>query len=198
MNKFGSLILGILIISFASCATTKRPYPSAYYQCEKTGEIFAISKSIDEDNLVCPDKTCGAKLIKVASYKRYGSGLNTRYGYNDPWEVGYSGPYVGSRSYLGFGFHRGGLHHHHHHNKHDGGRPNSKPKDSDRTFSKNIPNSSNGSSTPSRPPSPSPTPSNSNSSRSFSKNIPSSRPSSSSSQSSSKSFSKNIPSKKSN
>ena len=196
MNKFGSLILGILIISFASCATTKRPYPSAYYQCEKTGEIFAISKSIDENNLVCPDKTCGAKLIKVASYKRYGSGLNTRYGYNDPWEVGYSGPYVGSRSYLGFGFHRGGLHHHH--NKHDGGRPNSKPKDSDRTFSKNIPNSSNGSSTPSRPPSPNPTPSNSNSSRSFSKNIPSSRPSSSSSQSSSKSFSKNIPSKKSN
>ena len=193
MNNLCLIALILSTFIFASCSTTKRAYPAAYYQCETCGEAFEISKSIDVEKLSCPDKSCGGKVQKVATYKKYGSGLNTRYGYDDPWEVGYSGPYVGSRSYLGFGFHRGGQHHHHHHYKHDGGRPNSKPKDSNKVFSKNIPNSNNSSATTSRPPSPSP--SNTSSSKSFSKNIPSSRPSNSNS---SKSFSKSIPSKKSN
>ena len=104
MNKYIVLSLSALVIFFTSCATTKRQYPTSNYQCEKTGEIFEISNTIDEENLICPDKTCGGKLVKVASYKRYGSGLNTRYGYSDPWRVGYSGPYVTRRSFLVWAF----------------------------------------------------------------------------------------------
>ena len=74
MNKYIVLSFSALVIFFTSCATTKRTYPAAFYQCEKCGETFEISKSIDEQNLSCPDKTCGGKLVKVASYKRYGSG----------------------------------------------------------------------------------------------------------------------------
>ena len=127
MNKFSYITLSFLTIFLISCQTTKRPYPSAYYQCEKCGETFEISKSIDEKDLACPDKSCEGKVQKVASYKRYGSGLNTRYGYSDPWEVGYSGPYVGSRGFLGVGFHGGG---HHHHYYHDDRHSKSGPKKS--------------------------------------------------------------------
>ena len=160
MNKYIVLSLSALVIFFTSCATTKRQYPTSNYQCEKTGEIFEISNTIDEENLICPDKTCGGKLVKVASYKRYGSGLNTRYGYSDPWRVGYSGPYVTRRSFFGMGFHSGG-HHHHHHYHHD--NKNSKPSKSEpKSFSKRIPTKSSGSSSSN----------NSASGSGFSKNIP--------------------------
>ena len=128
MNLYIVILFSTLLIFLTSCATTKREYPTSSYQCQKTGEIFEISNSIDEGNLICPDKTCGGKLVKVASYRRYGSGLNTRYGYSDPWRVGYSGPYVNRRSFFGMGFHSG---HHHHHYYHDDKRSksgSSKPK----------------------------------------------------------------------
>ena len=128
MNRYIVILFSALLIFLTSCATTKRQYPTSSYQCQKTGEIFEISNSIDEGNLICPDKTCGGKLVKVASYRRYGSGLNTRYGYSDPWRVGYSGPYVNRRNFFGMGFHSG---HHHHHYYHDGKRSksgSSKPK----------------------------------------------------------------------
>lgn len=128
MNLYIVILFSTLLIFLTSCATTKREYPTSSYQCQKTGEIFEISNSIDEGNLICPDKTCGGKLVKVASYRRYGSGLNTRYGYSDPWRVGYSGPYVNRRSFFGMGFHSG---HHHHHYYHDDKRSKSgsnKPK----------------------------------------------------------------------
>ena len=128
MNKYIVLSLSALVIFFTSCTTTKRQYPTSNYQCEKTGEIFEISNTINEENLICPDKTCGGKLVKVASYRRFGSGLNTRYGYSDPWRVGYSGPYVNRRNFFGMGFHSG---HHHHHYYHDDKRSksgSSKPK----------------------------------------------------------------------
>ena len=128
MNRYIVILFSALLIFLTSCATTKRQYPTSSYQCEKTGEIFEISNSIDEGNLICPDKTCGGKLVKVASYRRYGSGLNTRYGYSDPWRVGYSGPYVNRRNFFGMGFHSG---HHHHHYYHDDKRSksgSSKPK----------------------------------------------------------------------
>ena len=138
MNKYIVLSLSALVIFFTSCATTKRTYPAAFYQCEKCGETFEISKSIDEQNLSCPDKTCGGKLVKVASYKRYGSGLNTRYGYSDPWSVGYSGPYVNRRSFFGMGFHGGGHHHHHHYHESKPSKP--KPRSIARTVqNKTIP-----------------------------------------------------------
>ena len=116
MNRYIVILFSALLIFLTSCATTKREYPTSSYQCEKTGEIFEISNSINEGNLICPDKTCGGKLVKVASYRRYGSGLNTRYGYSDPWRVGYSGPYVNRRNFFGMGFHSG--HHHHHYYYH--------------------------------------------------------------------------------
>ena len=128
MNQYIVILFSTLLIFLTSCATTKREYPTSSYQCQKTGEIFEISNSIDEGNLICPDKTCGGKLVKVASYRRYGSGLNTRYGYSDPWRVGYSGPYVNRRNFFGMGFHSG---HHHHHYYHDDKRSksgSSKPK----------------------------------------------------------------------
>ena len=128
MNLYIVILFSTLLIFLTSCATTKREYPTSSYQCQKTGEIFEISNSIDEGNLICPDKTCGGKLVKVASYRRYGSGLNTRYGYSDPWRVGYSGPYVNRRNFFGMGFHSG---HHHHHYYHDDKRSksgSSKPK----------------------------------------------------------------------
>ena len=128
MNRYIVILFSALLIFFTSCTTTKRQYPTSSYQCQKTGEIFEISNSIDEGNLICPDKTCGGKLVKVASYRRYGSGLNTRYGYSDPWRVGYSGPYVNRRNFFGMGFHSG---HHHHHYYHDDKRSksgSSKPK----------------------------------------------------------------------
>ena len=128
MNRYIVILFSTLLIFLTSCATTKREYPTSSYQCQKTGEIFEISNSIDEGNLICPDKTCGGKLVKVASYRRYGSGLNTRYGYSDPWRVGYSGPYVNRRNFFGMGFHSG---HHHHHYYHDDKRSksgSSKPK----------------------------------------------------------------------
>ena len=128
MNLYIVILFSTLLIFLTSCATTKREYPTSSYQCQKTGEIFEISNSIDEGNLICPDKTCGGKLVKVASYRRYGSGLNTRYGYSDPWRVGYSGPYVNRRNFFGMGFHSG---HHHHHYFHDDKRSksgSSKPK----------------------------------------------------------------------
>lgn len=128
MNRYIVILFSALLIFLTSCATTKRQYPTSSYQCQKTGEIFEISNSIDEGNLICPDKTCGGKLVKVASYRRYGSGLNTRYGYSDPWRVGYSGPYVNRRNFFGMGFHSG---HHHHHYYHDDKRSksgSSKPK----------------------------------------------------------------------
>ena len=128
MNRYIVILFSTLLIFLTSCATTKRQYPTSSYQCQKTGEIFEISNSIDEGNLICPDKTCGGKLVKVASYRRYGSGLNTRYGYSDPWRVGYSGPYVNRRNFFGMGFHSG---HHHHHYYHDDKRSksgSSKPK----------------------------------------------------------------------
>ena len=128
MNRYIVILFSALLIFLTSCATTKRQYPTSSYQCERTGEIFEISNSIDEGNLICPDKTCGGKLVKVASYRRYGSGLNTRYGYSDPWRVGYSGPYVNRRNFFGMGFHSG---HHHHHYYHDDKRSksgSSKPK----------------------------------------------------------------------
>ena len=128
MNRYIVILFSTLLIFLTSCATTKREYPTSSYQCQKTGEIFEISNSIDEGNLICPDKTCGGKLVKVASYRRYGSGLNTRYGYSDPWRVGYSGPYVNRRNFFGMGFHSG---HHHHHYYHDDKRSKSgwsKPK----------------------------------------------------------------------
>ena len=128
MNRYIVILFSALLIFFTSCATTKRQYPTSSYQCQKTGEIFEISNSIDEGNLICPDNTCGGKLVKVASYRRYGSGLNTRYGYSDPWRVGYSGPYVNRRNFFGMGFHSG---HHHHHYYHDDKRSksgSSKPK----------------------------------------------------------------------
>ena len=128
MNIYIVILFSTLLIFLTSCATTKREYPTSSYQCQKTGEIFEISNSIDEGNLICPDKTCGGKLVKVASYRRYGSGLNTRYGYSDPWRVGYSGPYVNRRNFFGMGFHSG---HHHHHYYHDDKRSksgSSKPK----------------------------------------------------------------------
>ena len=128
MNRYIVILFSALLIFLTSCATTKREYPTSSYQCEKTGEIFEISNSINEGNLICPDKTCGGKLVKVASYRRYGSGLNTRYGYSDPWRVGYSGPYVNRRNFFGMGFHSG---HHHHHYYHDDKRSksgSSKPK----------------------------------------------------------------------
>lgn len=144
MNKYIVLSLSALVIFFTSCATTKRTYPAAFYQCEKCGETFEISKSIDEQNLSCPDKTCGGKLVKVASYKRYGSGLNTRYGYSDPWSVGYSGPYVNRRSFFGMGFHGGGHHHHHHYHESKPSKPsNPKPRSTARTVqNKTIPSTS--------------------------------------------------------
>ena len=128
MNRYIVILFSTLLIFLTSCATTKREYPTSSYQCQKTGEIFEISNSIDEGNLICPDKTCGGKLVKVASYRRYGSGLNTRYGYSDPWRVGYSGPYVNRRNFFGMGFHSG---HHLHHYYHDDKRSksgSSKPK----------------------------------------------------------------------
>ena len=128
MNRYIVILFSTLLIFLTSCATTKREYPTSSYQCQKTGEIFEISNSIDEGNLICPDKTCGGKLVKVASYRRYGSGLNTRYGFSDPWRVGYSGPYVNRRNFFGMGFHSG---HHHHHYYHDDKRSksgSSKPK----------------------------------------------------------------------
>lgn len=128
MNIYIVILFSTLLIFLTSCATTKREYPTSSYQCQKTGEIFEISNSIDEGNLICPDKTCGGKLVKVASYRRYGSGLNTRYGFSDPWRVGYSGPYVNRRNFFGMGFHSG---HHHHHYYHDDKRSksgSSKPK----------------------------------------------------------------------
>ena len=128
MNLYIVILFSTLLIFLTSCATTKREYPTSSYQCQKTGEIFEISNSIDEGNLICPDKTCGGKLVKVASYRRYGSGLNTRYGFSDPWRVGYSGPYVNRRNFFGMGFHSG---HHHHHYYHDDKRSksgSSKPK----------------------------------------------------------------------
>ena len=166
MNRYIVILFSTLLIFLTSCATTKRQYPTSSYQCQKTGEIFEISNSIDEENLICPDKNCGGKLVKVASYRRYGSGLNTRYGYSDPWRVGYSGPYVNRRSFFGMGFHSG---HHHHHYYHDDKRSKSGSKKSSGPFSKNIPTSGNNSSGPST------------NSKSFSKNIPgsSSKPSSS-------------------
>ena len=178
MNKYIVLSLSALVIFFTSCATTKRQYPTSNYQCEKTGEIFEISNTIDEENLICPDKTCGGKLVKVASYKRYGSGLNTRYGYSDPWRVGYSGPYVTRRSFFGMGFHSGGHHHHHYH--HD--NKNSKPSKSEpKSFSKRIPTKSSGSSSSN----------NSASGSGFSKSIPNrSNASSSNNSGSQKSFSR--------
>ena len=139
MNQYIVILFSTLLIFLTSCATTKREYPTSSYQCQKTGEIFEISNSIDEGNLICPDKTCGGKLVKVASYRRYGSGLNTRYGYSDPWRVGYSGPYVNRRSFFGMGFHSG---HHHHHYYHDDKRSKSGSKKSSGPFSKNIPTSS--------------------------------------------------------
>ena len=128
MNRYIVILFSALLIFLTSCATTKRQYPTSSYQCQKTGEIFEISNSIDEGNLICPDKTCGGKLVKVASYRRYGSGLNTRYGYSDPWRVGYSGPSVNRRNCFGMGFHSG---HHPHHYYHDDKRSksgSSKPK----------------------------------------------------------------------
>ena len=212
MNRYIVILFSTLLIFLTSCATTKREYPTSSYQCQKTGEIFEISNSIDEGNLICPDKTCGGKLVKVASYRRYGSGLNTRYGYSDPWSVGYSGPYVNRRSFFGMGFHSG---HHHHHYYHDDKRSKSGSKKSSGPFSKNIPTSGNNSSGPSTnsksfsknipgsssKPSSSPSPgrpsSSSSSSKNFSRSIPSSSSSSSRSSGGSKSFSKSIPSKSS-
>lgn len=181
MKKISYIIISFLTMSLISCKTTNRPYPAAYYQCDKCGEAFEISKSIDEKDLECPDKTCEGKVQKVASYRRYGSGLNTRYGYSDPWDVGYSGPYVGSRGFLGIGFHGGG--HHHHHYSHDR-HSKSGPKKSNRTPARKIVNSDSsksnsppmrrlhsGSSSNNAP---------SNSSKSFSRSIPSRNSSSSS------------------
>ncbi len=194
MNKFSYTILGFLAVFFISCKTTKRPYPTAYYQCDKCGEAFEISKSIDEKDLTCPDKSCAGKVQKVASYKKYGSGLNTRYGYSDPWEVGYSGPYVGSRGFFGGGFYRGG---HHHHYYHDDKHSKSGSKNSNRPPSRRIVNSDNsnsnsppmrrlhsGSSSGNAP---------SNSSKGFSRSIPSR----SSNSSSGSSPSRSIPSRSS-
>ena len=128
MNRYIVILFSTLLIFLTSCATTKREYPTSSYQCQKTGEIFEISNSIDEGNLICPDKTCGGKLVKVASYRRYGSGLNTRYGYSDPWRVGYSGPYVNRRNFFGMGFHSGHHHHHYYHDEKRSKSGSSKPK----------------------------------------------------------------------
>ena len=128
MNRYIVILFSALLIFLTSCATTKREYPTSSYQCEKTGEIFEISNSINEGNLICPDKTCGGKLVKVASYRRYGSGLNTRYGYSDPWRVGYSGPYVNRRNFFGMGFHSGHHHHHYYHDEKRSKSGSSKPK----------------------------------------------------------------------
>ena len=177
MNRYIVILFSTLLIFLTSCATTKREYPTSSYQCQKTGEIFEISNSIDEGNLICPDKTCGGKLVKVASYRRYGSGLNTRYGYSDPWRVGYSGPYVNRRNFFGMGFHSG---HHHHHYYHDDKRSksgSSKPKNIPqsrpnfpRPSAKNVSNSnpSPGASTNSGSPSRSSSSSNSSPSKSSS------------------------------
>ena len=56
-----------------------------------------------------------------ASYKRHGSGYNTRYGYSDPWEVGSVSPYYRpsrpyQNSFFGFGSYHG---HHHHQARHE-------------------------------------------------------------------------------
>ena len=197
MKKINYIVLSFLTIFLISCQTNKRPYPSAYYQCEKCGEAFEISKSIDENNLSCPDKSCEGKVQKIASYKRYGSGLNTRYGYSDPWEVGYSGPYVGSRGFLGVGFHGGG---HHHHYYHDDRHSKSGSKKSNRPPARRIVNSdkSNSNSAPMKRihsgSSSSHTPSSS--SRSPSRSIPS-KSSNGGSSNSSRSPSRSIPSKSS-
>ena len=175
MNRYIVILFSALLIFLTSCATTKRQYPTSSYQCQKTGEIFEISNSIDEGNLICPDKTCGGKLVKVASYRRYGSGLNTRYGYSDPWRVGYSGPYVNRRNFFGMGFHSG---HHHHHYYHDDKRSksgSSKPKNIPqsrpnfpRPSAKNVSNPNPGASSNSGSPSRSSSSSNSSPSKSSS------------------------------
>ena len=189
MKKISYIIISFLTMSLISCKTTNRPYPAAYYQCDKCGEAFEISKSIDEEDLECPDKTCEGKVQKVASYKRYGSGPNTRYGYSDPWDVGYSGPYVGSRGFLGVGFHGGG--HHHHHYYHDDKHSKSGGKKSNRPPARKIvkSDSSKSNSTPMRRLHSGSNSSNapSNSSKNFSRSIPS-RSSSSSSGSPSRSI----------
>ncbi|MFP6874149.1 MAG: hypothetical protein VCA55_11645 [Verrucomicrobiales bacterium] len=68
---------------------------------------------------------------------RYGSGYNTRYGYTDPWEVGYVSPYYRpyrpyQRSFFSFGSFYG---HHRHYDTHDNHRQsqadNSKSKSPD-------------------------------------------------------------------
>ena len=115
MKKISYNIISFMTMSLISCKPTNRPYPAAYYQCDKCGEAIELSKSIDEKDLACPAKPCDGKVQKVASYRRYGSGTNTRYGYSDPWDGGYSGPYVGSRGVLGMGFHGGGHDHHLYH-----------------------------------------------------------------------------------
>ena len=196
MKKINYIVLSFLTIFLISCQTNKRPYPSAYYQCEKCGEAFEISKPIDENNLSCPDKSCEGTVEKVASYRRDGSGLNTRYGYSDPWEVGYSGPYVGSRGFLGVGFHGGGHHHYYHDDRHSksGSKKSNRPParrivNSDKSNSNSVPmkrihSGSNSSNTPS------------SSSRSPSRSIPS-KSSNGGSSNSSRSPSRSIPSKSS-